>query len=283
MPLTNRFNLPLPLVRAVERDDYSKGDADFSVTEIINPPQISGLMRKHRDEIEEDASDRIWALLGKAVHYIIEMAARDMGHQVQSERRLNMNVGNHSVSGQLDLLEDNKLWDFKVTSAWTILFGSRIDEWTQQVNMYVQLARHHDIEVESAEVVAILRDWSKTQAVRSSDYPQVNVARFPISIWPDEYTLDFMQSRVDLHAKAADGQWPRCTDDERWHQPDKWAVMKRGRKTAVKLHDIEYNALKHAMNQGGAHYVEHRPGKDSRCEDYCPVSKFCSQFQEGGR
>ena len=33
MKITNRLGLPQPIVEVLARDDYSKGDADFSVTE----------------------------------------------------------------------------------------------------------------------------------------------------------------------------------------------------------------------------------------------------------
>ena len=34
------------------KEYYSKGKADFSVTEIISPPRIQRLRKKHFDEIE---------------------------------------------------------------------------------------------------------------------------------------------------------------------------------------------------------------------------------------
>ena len=46
----------------------------LSVTRLIGPPQIRILERLHQDELTEDASDRIWALVGQIGHGILERA-----------------------------------------------------------------------------------------------------------------------------------------------------------------------------------------------------------------
>ena len=40
-------------------------------------------------------------------------------------------------------------------------------------------------------------------------------------------------------------QFQKCSEAERWARPAKYAVMKKGRKRAVKLHDDELEALGH--------------------------------------
>lgn len=47
MKYTNKFNLPDGLARAVMNDPYSKGDADFSVTELLDPPQLTQFRKPH--------------------------------------------------------------------------------------------------------------------------------------------------------------------------------------------------------------------------------------------
>ena len=43
MKITNKQNLPESLVRAVSYSDYDRGDADISVTGLLNPPRIAVL------------------------------------------------------------------------------------------------------------------------------------------------------------------------------------------------------------------------------------------------
>ena len=47
MKITNKFNVPETLVALATRDYYTKGKSDYSVTEIISPPRIQRLRRKH--------------------------------------------------------------------------------------------------------------------------------------------------------------------------------------------------------------------------------------------
>ena len=67
MQLTNRLNLPYALVAAIANDSYV-GGGDISVTKLIDSPQIRTLGRKYNDSIVVDVSERIWALMGQAVH-----------------------------------------------------------------------------------------------------------------------------------------------------------------------------------------------------------------------
>lgn len=72
MKWTNKGNFPEAIVKAITNDSYSKGDADFSVTELINPPQVKKLQKMHSQELVKDVSENIWMLLGTSVHSILE-------------------------------------------------------------------------------------------------------------------------------------------------------------------------------------------------------------------
>jgi hypothetical protein len=68
---TNKHNLPESFVRAVKVDRHiTRGD--ISVTTLIDAPQIRQLKRKY--DVVEDVSDRVWALMGTAVHHVLELA-----------------------------------------------------------------------------------------------------------------------------------------------------------------------------------------------------------------
>ena len=51
MQLTNRLNLPEPIVKALSNDTYSSGTANSSVTALIDSPQVKVLTRKHRQAV----------------------------------------------------------------------------------------------------------------------------------------------------------------------------------------------------------------------------------------
>ena len=68
MIYTNKDGLPESLVRAVRNEYYNKGDADYSATELLRPPQINYLSHKHEQKLSEDVADVIYRLLGSGIH-----------------------------------------------------------------------------------------------------------------------------------------------------------------------------------------------------------------------
>ncbi len=276
MKLTNRLNLPLPLVQAIANDTYS-GDrvSDYSTTGLLKPPRIAALQRKHKDVLVEDASERIWSLFGQVVHSIIERAATDE----LVEKRLFMTVAGKTVSGQIDLFHGDTLSDWKTTSIYSGKNGPK-DEWVQQGNINRLLCAENGIEVNRIQYWALYRDWSQMAAHRKGeDYPQSQVEVFDLPLWPLEKSRAFVEARIAAH-ESAKTELPLCSDEERWARPEKWALMKKGQKRAVKLYDTEEQATAALKNMEGKGRVEHRPGEQTRCLFYCPVSAYCVQFRE---
>ena len=70
-----------------------------------------------------------------------------------------------------------------------------------------------------------------------------------------------------------------CSAEERWADDEKWAVMKNGRKTAIKLFDNSADADAMAGEMGNAYYVEHRPAISRKCGDYCACKEFCNFYK----
>jgi hypothetical protein len=273
MKLTNKLDLPQAIVDAVRNDGYDRGNADISVTGLLRPPRLTVLEREHASEIEEDVSDRIWSLFGQSIHTILERANR----KGVAERRLSMEVAGWVVSGGMDLYEENgTLSDYKTTTVWKLIKGDMV-EWEKQLNMYAVILRHHGHEVQKLQVVAILRDWSKGEAERDPYYPQAQVVNIDIKLWEPEAARIFMQNRVVLHQQAK-LNLPECSPEDRWARPNVWAVMKEGRKTAVKLYDNEDAARAHVGFDKQLKVVL-RPGASVRCQSYCRVSRFCAQYQ----
>lgn len=276
MKLTNRNRLPDAIVAAIQNDSYTKGDADISVTELLTPPQLRALKLKHYDELEEDVSDRIWSLLGQSVHTIIERATEGLAGVV-AEMTLNSEYLGWKIKGQTDniVLTEGELLDFKVTSAWKVRGETPPLEWVQQTNIYRRLAKKEKgIEISSIRVIAILRDWSKNESLRNQDYPQAQVKSFDIPVWSDSEADAFIEERIRLHQASEPAP---CSDYDIWAKPDKYAVMKRGNVRAIKLFEYADEAQDLAATASNL-YVEHRPGEATRCQSWCPVSRFCPQW-----
>lgn len=273
MKITNNFGLPQPLVNAVTFSDYKKPDNAFSVTELLLPPQLAALRLKHDSEIEEDASERIWLLLGSAGHEVLRRSAKSG----IVEETITIELGGAVVKGQSDyVVTDDTLWDYKFTSVWAVKEGAR-DEWIQQLNCYRFMLSKYGVSIKKLTIVALLRDWSLPESKRNADYPQSQVKVIELPLWDDATTEKFLLNRIALHTEARKGNPVECSDEDRWFKPPKFAAMKSGAARATKLFDVKSEAEQFAASKGLI--VETRPGENARCESYCPVSQFCSQFK----
>lgn len=240
MKITNNEGLPDAIVRAVQNDPYDPGDSDITVTQLIGSPQIRVLSKRHKDEIEEDASERLWALLGQAVHTILERAETS----ASVEQRMYITVGGWKIGGRFDrnVIESGLLQDYKVTSAWALVFGDRLAEWERQLNVLAHILRSNGREVNRVEICAILRDWAPAQAAKSKDYPKTKFVIVPIRLWTPGEAHTYIEDRIAAHQEAESTGVMSCTNEERW-----------------------YNEKKKLF---------------ARCSGYCPVRKFCDQANE---
>ena len=293
MKITNNANLPAAIQRAVTNDPYDSGGSDISATRLLQPPRITALTKRHYESLEEDVSDRIWSLLGQSTHHVIERAAE--GTEDLTERRIfvkNSKTHGWQLSGTFDYLSrDGELLDFKTTSAWSAMDAALKGkaEWEAQLNILDwlvrnSLAKENDgIKVKSLAIVAILRDWSKMKALTSVNYPKHQAVVIPIERWSPEVQDVYISERIQLHQAAQKmAEPPICTPEERWHKEDQYAVMKDGRKSAVRLLPTRQEALdymsKNSMKEGKGCNIVLRKGEDTRCAHYCSVNKFCSHW-----
>jgi len=273
MKLTNKNGLPEAIFRAVNKQKHEKNG--YSVSELLQPIQLTVLKHRHEEKIEEDVSDRIWALFGSSLHYVL---AQNSDENALSEEYITFEKAGAKVSGTFDYYENEVLYDFKVTSAYSIIYGDRKSDWGQQLNMYRCLLESKGFKVKELKIVAFLRDWSKSKALQGGDYPDNNVMIIPIDI-DRSITLDAMISRAaEIEGYKDAEELPPCTPTDTWEKPTVYAVMKKGRKSAIKLYSDKKEADERAEKEKG--YVEIRQGEKVRCKEYCPVNKFCKQYKE---
>lgn len=284
MKVTNKHNVPETLVSLATRDYYTKGRADYSVTEIISPPRIQRLRRKHHEEMEQDVSDMLWQLLGSALHVVAE---RGTTENHINEERLIADVGDVKLSGAIDIQritpEGVIITDYKFTSAWALRQDK--PEWEAQQNIYAWLVEKvKGQKVIGVQICALIRDWSRREASVKPDYPQAPIQVLELPLWSIEKTEAYIKERIDAHRLSkVQADWgdelPPCSDDERWVRETKFAVKREGRKTAIRVLDSEAEAKELAEKEKG--YVEVRQGEAIRCTgNFCGVAQWCSQYQQ---
>jgi len=275
MTITNKYGLPEPLVRAVTWSDRDREGCDYTITELLRPARMVALERLHKDEITEDASDRLWMLLGSAGHSVLERSA----HKGIVEERAIVEIDGFKIGGKLDFgMTDTTLWDYKFTSVYAAKEGPKA-EWEQQLNCYRYLAGEYGVYFDKLVIVAIFRDWSKAKASREQDYPQSQVKVMEVSFWPIEDVYEFIIERIESH-EAAKTTLPQCTPEETWEKPEVWAVKKPGGKKALKLYPTLQDAEHRIRLTGESLDIEYRPGERPRCENYCRCAPFCEQWKD---
>ena len=181
--------------------------------------------------------------------------------------------------------------DYKTTGVWTYMLNADglKPEWICQTNSYrYLLTKAKGIEVSALYILVIFRDWRASDAKKRNDYPAAPVLQLPVPLWSWEETEAYVEERLALHQDAAysalvGSRLPDCTPEEMWSQPDRYAVLKsatakRASKVCNSIDEAITWASDNQMN--GDHVIEHRPGKRTRCEDWCKVAQWCDQYQE---
>ena len=288
MKITNQFGLPDFVVEALTYSDYSRGEAQISVTQLIDSPRIVQLQKQFADQRSMDAVDFVWSRFGTSVHNLFEESIKSSGFDAITEERLFTEYDGWTLSGAIDIQEVHEdgviISDFKVTSVWSVIYDKA--SWHDQLNVYAYLVRKaKGKSVKKLQIVALLRDWARRKAESESSYPQSPIAIIDIPLWSDEkqdkYVADQMNMHMDAEFHAAMNETLiHCTPEETWEKPTIYAAMKKGRKSAVKLYDSEDEAKERVASEGDNFYVEVRKGEKTRCaQDWCGVSQWCDQYQ----
>jgi hypothetical protein len=281
MKITNKYNVPAPLVTLASREYYSKGASQYSVTEIMSPPKIRRLREQYNDMIEQDVSDMLWQLLGSALHVVMERGITD-GWVM--EERLFHEVDGVKISGQIDLQEETPdgviISDYKFTSAWAVMQDK--EEWVQQLNIYKWLVETvKRKKVCGLKICALVRDFSRHE--KKDGYPKSPITTIDIPMWDSVTTETYIRERLEMHRNAkmahdfGEDLQP-CSDEERWQSETTYAVKREGRKTAIRVFKTIEEATELAEKEKG--YVETRKGEPKRCTgNYCGVAQWCEQYQ----
>lgn len=269
MRITNRSDLPRPLVEAVT--PRKPDEKRISATQLIGPPRIRQLSLRHWDNISEDVTDRLWAIMGTAMHSLLESHGSEdaLSEEYLSQDMTDYGFPGVTLTGRPDYYDaDGVLWDWKFTSLWTFRDGVKPD-WVRQLNVYAWLFRRHGFEIQALRILAVFRDWSRSDAERGLPPAQV----YEVPMVSDAETEAYIRERVALHLNEPAEV---CSADERWDTPTQYAVMKGTNKRALKLcssrSEAEAEIEARGLKDG---YIQERRGRSVRCEQYCPVSLFC--------
>lgn len=300
MKITNKLNLPQPFVDAVTRE-YQYKDKQYSVTTILKDVREILLTRRHNDEIEQDVADMIWLIFGTAVHKVLE-DSKEEETEFKEEHFVEEVENGYKLSGQADLYnaKEKMITDYKTCSIWKVIYNDW-DDYRKQLLMYAWAFRKMGFEVEKGQIVAVIKDHSKTKAKIDSSYPQYPVYKkvFEFTDKDFEEIEIFIKDKFKEIAKyenVPDDELPICSPENRFNEGNKYAVKKKTNKRALKVYDSLEEAEKHlsqleykVMDKKTGeieeirndYEIEIREGIDKKCsEGYCSCCNFCSYYKE---
>lgn len=286
MKITNKHHLPSMLKRAIEKE-YTYRDKRYSITSLLDPDRVIMLKRRHNDEIEQDVTDLIFALLGTKTHFELEHIDLLENEHVEDHLEYTFENG-YTLSGIIDHYDDTYLDDYKTCKAFTLIFKSDYDKWKKQLQMGAYLAYKKDGKWrKKGRIIAILKDWNRLKAQTEKDYPKFACKVVNFNLGTPKEVEKMILARFDRIIeleKMSDKDLPLCTPEERYNTGDKYAIKKKDNKRASKIHDTLEEAQKHLNNlekdYPGVYEIEVRESQNTRCEQYCSVCKFCDFYKK---
>lgn len=283
MKIKNKLNLPQPFVSAVTKE-YEYKDKQYSVTTILKDVREILLTRRHNNEIEQDVADMIWLILGTATHSVLENSKEAIS-EFKEEHFVEEVQNGYKLSGQADLYnaETKTITDYKTCSAWKVTYNDW-EDYRKQLLMYAWAFKKMGFEVEKGQIVAIIKDHSKTKAKVDSSYPQYPVHKKIFEFTENDYKEieEFIKdkfSQIEKYENTVDDELPLCSEEARWNDGDKYAVKKKGNKRALRVYDTLEEAEIH-LKQDENLELEVRKGEDKKCLEYCSCCEFCSYWKE---
>lgn len=288
MKINNKLNLPQPFVDAVTKE-YEYKEKQYSVTTILKDVREILLTRRHQNEIEQDVADMIWLILGTATHNILENS-QEADTEFKEEHFVEEVQNGYKLSGQADLYnaEEKMVTDYKTCSVWKVIYDDW-EDYKKQLLMYAWAFKKMGFEVEKGQIVAIIKDHSKTKAKVDSSYPPYPVYKKVFNFSEQEFKEieEFIKDKftqIEKYENTEDDKLPICTEESRWNDGDKYAVKKKGNKRALRVYDTLEEAEAH-LKQDDSLELEIRKGEDKKCLEYCSCCEFCSYWKEnyGGK
>ena len=201
MKITNNQNLPAPVVALLTRNYYTKGESQYSVTEIMSPPKIRRLREQYDSEIEVDVTSLLATQFGTFMHGKLE--AKEIEGYLNEERLFTM-VDGVTISGAIDLQQTTPegvvIIDYKFVKAYSVMMN-KID-WEIQLNIYkwlVETVKH--TKVSGLKICAFIKDFAKFETSREG-YPQAEAVMIDIPMWDSVRTETYVRNRLEAHRNA---------------------------------------------------------------------------------
>jgi hypothetical protein len=315
MHITNNTGISLPLAVWLIDDnyDYVNEPNYISATGLMKPLRHIILPRRVTERTAPDVTDFISRALGHSLHDSIEKAwlknskrnlallgfpesvqerilinptpeelnQKENAIPIYLEKRNVRSLGKYRIGGKFDMVADGIVNDYKSTTAFTWMHGTRDDKHALQGSIYRWL-NPDKVTEDFIRINYIFTDWQKFSAKSNPAYPQQRVQHKDIPLLSIAETEQWMRNKlalVDKYMDADEADIPECTDAELWRSDPVYKYFSDPTKTSgrsSKNFDDAASARVYMVEKGGKGIVKAVPGEVKRC-GYCDAFSVCTQ------
>ena len=313
----NTTGIPLSVAAFLAHDSYDHDDKTVSATGLMRPIRQSVLAPRVPTAIAQVDLQTMWkSRLGTALHDGVEKvwtgahykdAMRKIGHPenviqrirvnpetlqdndipVYLEQRMYRDYMGFTVSGKYDFIGDGTLEDFKSTSAFTWIYGTKTEDYALQGSIYRWLDSARPVPRITSDYITIVfffTDWVGFKAKSESNYPANAIMSKDIPLLSLEATEQYIGDKLtDLlkYQDADESDLPRCNDKELWRRPPvyKYYKNKNSTKRITKNFDSQTEAYARMQQDNNIGMVKEVPGQVTACK-FCTAFPICTQKDE---
>lgn len=325
MQVTNSTGVSLPMAVWLLHDDYDMVygvDNYISVTTLMRPLRQIVLPRRIPPEKQiSDVQDFISRKMGHAIHDSIEKAwttnperaMKSLGFPDAIIARIRVNptddeirampdiipvfleqramavIDGFTIGGKYDMVSDGIVNDYKSTSVWGWVKGTRDEDHVRQMSLYRWIDSKQElpkIDQDFGRVNYIFTDWAKMMLRSTPGYPTSRVMHKDIPLWSVDQTEAWVRAKlaqIQANWNTPEDRLPECTDEELWRSAPQFKyfsdVLKSQDPNARSTKN--FDSLSEANNfmvndKGGKGIVITKPGEVKACA-YCAAFNGCTQ------
>lgn len=194
--------------------------------------------------------------------------------EIWLEQRSYKTIDDMTVNGQFDMVMDGQVVDYKNTSVFTYMHGSKIEDYKLQGSIYRWL-NPNLITDDKIKIIYIMHDWTSRDAKINPNYPQMPIIAVDYDLYSLDYTENFIKNKIQ---EIKNGGAPECVASLKLSDPVWQYFSKSDSKKAAKNFTNQADANHYVMTKGKG-FIKMKPQKATGCK-YCKARSICKQYAD---
>lgn len=194
--------------------------------------------------------------------------------EIWLEQRAYKTIDNMTVNGQFDMVMDGQVVDYKNTSVFTYMHGSKVEDYKLQGSIYRWL-NPNLITDDKIKIIYIMHDWTSRDAKINPNYPQMPIIAVDYDLYSLDYIENFIKNKIQ---EIKNGGAPECVASLKLSDPVWQYFSKHDSKKAAKNFTNQADA-NHYMLTKSKGFIKMKPQKATGCK-YCKARSICKQYAD---